>query len=328
MPSLCRREREALSELAVLYYHHFLLSSPVVLELAVASTSLGAGDAFLVLLSSVLLQLYGLTSCASYLLTLCAVLEHALTLCPQSFEAALLAIRVYCHPALQAPSRAAALFASLSIKQVQLVSLSHLLLPDLLRCASLTSAAQLLQQLLAGACELEKEEGELVQLAYQQRRWARVLEIEETAQRLRGRSFVLVSAREDKRWIDLLRAASKDLATLSSLLAAQDDERNKEGQLLPTEQLHVNSDYSVVPCYDPPSSPLHALLIDRRRPCSRRSGRCPRPLQSARTVLIPWTASTRRSCDCGAWWCSAVRSDEGRRRCAAVADGGSEGAAG
>jgi hypothetical protein len=103
----------------------------------------------------------------------------------------------------------------------------------------------------------EREEGDLLQLAYQQKRWGKVLEVEETGQRMRGRSFVLHWAKEEKRWVDLLRG-SKELSALTVMLDAQTQQRKEEGE--GREDLQVSSDYSVVACYDPPSSALHCLL--------------------------------------------------------------------
>ena len=250
---------DALSQLALTYYHHFLLSSAVASPSTSASAPAqrGPGDAFLVLFSSVLLELHRLTASSAYLLTLIGVLEHALTFSPQSSEYRLLAMRLYGHPQLSCPSRAGFLFSSLEIKQVLLISLSHLLLHDLMRSCSLQAAAVLSQQMVAVHSGWEREEGDLLQLAYQQKRWGKVLEVEETGQRMRSKSFVLLWAKEEKRWLDLLRG-SKELSALTAMLEAQSQQRKDEGEL--RQDLQVSSDYSVVTCYDQPSSPLHCLL--------------------------------------------------------------------
>ena len=247
---------QQLVELALLFYRHYLLcsshfSSPV-------STARGMGEPFLQLFCSIVYDLYRLTSQPSYLFTAVVLLEHSLSFSPHNFDHVLLLMRLYCHPALACISRAHELYTMLSIKQVQCESLSHLILHDTLRLSSFAHSSILLSQLQLFHTQYDREESQVLQLAYEQRRWVRVLECCEMRERM-GRSWGRRWAAEEKRWVDVMRADSKQLADVATLLAKQEEERANEGEVRKTDVV-VNSDYSVVVSYEPPTSSLPFLL--------------------------------------------------------------------
>ena len=64
--------------------------------------------------------------------------------------------------------------------------------------------------------------------------------------------------------MDILRADSKQLADVATLLAKQEEERANEGEASEADVV-VNSDYSVVVSYEPPTSSL-PLLLNRPAP--------------------------------------------------------------
>ena len=132
----------------------------------------------------------------------------------------------------------------LSIKQMQCESLSHLILHDTLRLSSFAHSSTLLAQLQLIHTQYDREESQLLQLAYEQRRWVRVLECCEMRERM-GRSWGRRWASEEKRWVDLMRTDSKQLADVATLLAKQEEERANEGEVSEADVV-VNSDYSVV----------------------------------------------------------------------------------
>lgn len=247
---------QELTDLALLFYRHYLLcsshfSSPV-------STARGMGEPFLSLFSCVIYDLYRVTSEPSYLFTAIVLLEQSLSFAPHNFDHLLLLMRLYCHPALACISRAHELYTMLSIKQIQCESLSHLILHDTLRLSSFSHSSILLSQLRLIHTQYDREESQLLQLAYEQRRWVRVLECCEMRERM-GRSWGRRWADEEKRWVDLLRLDTKQLADVATLLAKQEDERVSEGEVAETD-IVVNSDYSVVVSYEPPTSSLPVLL--------------------------------------------------------------------
>ena len=247
---------QELVELALLFYRHYLLcsslfSSPV-------STARGMGEPFLLLSCSTIYDVYRLTSQPSYLFTAVVLLEHSLSFAPHNFDHVLLLMRLYCHPALGCISRAHELYTMLSIKQVQCESLSHLILHDTLRLSSFAHSSTLLSQLQLFHTQYDREESQLLQLAYEQRRWVRVLECCEMRERM-GSSWGRRWAGEEKRWTDVMRTDSKQLADVATLLAKQDEERVNEGEVSEANVV-VNSDYSVVASYEPPTSSLPFLL--------------------------------------------------------------------
>ena len=247
---------QQLVELALLFYRHYLLcsslfSSPI-------STARGMGEPFLLLFCSVVHDLYRLTSQSSYLFTAVVLLEHSLSFSPHNFDHVLLLMRLYSHPILGCVSRAYELYTMLSIKQVQCESLSHLILHDTLRLSPFAHSSTLLSQLQLVHTQYDREESQLLQLAYEQHRWIRVLECCEMRERM-GRSWGRRWASEEKRWVDVMRADSKQLADVATLLAKQEEERANEGEVSEVDVV-VNSDYNVVVSYEPPTSSLPFLL--------------------------------------------------------------------
>ena len=248
---------EALEALCLTYYHHFLLSSS--LSTSPLSTSRGTGDPFLVLFISAMHELYERTAAPMYLFTSTVLLEHALAASPHNFDHSLLLLRLYSHPAIACPTRSAAIYQALSIKQIQQESLHHLILHDLIRLGLLSSAYAQCGSLLAVHTAYEKDEASLLQLAYEQKRWGKVLELKEMGDRLQ-RSWGRRWTRKERQWMELVRSHSKELGLLLQML---DKHREEEKQLsgeVNEEELISNADFSVVPSYDPPSSKLHAAL--------------------------------------------------------------------
>ena len=248
---------EGLEAQCVLYYHHFLLSSA--LSTSPVSTSRGTGDPFLVLLTSTLYQLHERTSDSMYLFTSTVLLEHALSISPHNFDHSLLLLRLYSHPAIACPARSASIYHALSIKQIQHESLSHLILHDLVRLGLLTSAYSLCGQLQSVHAVYDKDEATLLQLAYEQKRWGKVLELKEMRDRMQ-RSWGHRWARRERQWMELVRAHSKELSMLLDVMDKHREDDDKLSGEPKDDALHNNADFSVVPCYEPPSSALHAAL--------------------------------------------------------------------
>ena len=246
---------DAMEALCLTYYHHFLLSSA--LSATPLSTSRGSGDPFLVLVSSALHALYERTGLSSYLFTLSVLLEHALSFSPHNFDHSLHLLRLYSHPAIGCPARSASIYQALAIKQIQHESLHHLVLHDLLRYGLLSSAYAQALAVLSVHSTYEKDEGSVLQLAYEQRRWGKVLELKEVRDRLE-RSWGRRWAREERQWMELVRAPSKEAGVLLAVI-----DKHREAAVISDmkdAEVRVNSDYSVLPCYESPSSRLHAQL--------------------------------------------------------------------
>lgn len=255
--------KERATQLYSLYQHSLQLSSG-----SLEPTERGVGDPLLVLVCHTLYEVFERTQQRGHLVDAICVLERALAHdSKHNFQFKLLLVRLYCHPTIGCISRAFQVFKSLDVKQIQLDTLSHLIVSDCVRYAQWQPAIDLTKRALNFHHMQRDEEPEQTSRAYIEETYTQVLEFQELQRRLDNSHMKAVCEAELNHLTGVM-AASKELDSLRNLLltgsyalsfsdyattAAEEAEQQLQACV-------ANEDYSVLFTHEPEGASLATRL--------------------------------------------------------------------
>eukprot|EP00743_Colponemidia_sp_Colp-15_P004739 GILK01005104.1.p1 GENE.GILK01005104.1~~GILK01005104.1.p1 ORF type:complete len:1013 (-),score=216.95 GILK01005104.1:144-3125(-) len=216
-----------------------------------------SGDELALLAAHLLLEESHATGNNQFLVEACLVLEYGLTQSPHNFQFKLLISKIYALLGSFYPSWQ--WFTSMSIKHIQLETLSYLALPHAIECCHFEEASHICRELLRFHEEHDRDMPDMIIQSFKHLSLLKVGEMVDFLEKMRKAHFRAVSAVE----LWHLTLLSKDMS-LGELFTFLEENRTEISRLSDQPEwvstLHQHQDRNALDCWDPvDDSPIKSL---------------------------------------------------------------------